>query len=280
MSRFKSQVAVVTGGASGLGKAIARRLAADGATVVITDVQSEQGARTASEYGLHFITHNVSDENHWSRVIDEVESRFGGLKILVNNAGVIETAGKASAENCPLSDWKRIFSVNVEGVFLGCRFGIRAMRRSGGGSIINMSSTAGLIATPDNVAYGASKAAVRHLTKSVAQYCAERQLHIRCNSVHPGIIITPLWEKLAIESAEAAGVTVEDILAEAKAMCPLNEFTLPEDVAATVAFLASEEARHMTGAKLMVDGGIVDCDTFRLRDEKSLKKLAAEKIDD
>lgn len=264
MGRLEEHVALVTGGASGLGRAIAQRLAADGASVVITDIQPDVGRATAAECGFLFIEQDVCDEVRWPLVLREVEERCGSLRILVNNAGVIGPMDAFSPENTRLADWRQIFAVNVEGLFLGCRAAIPAMRRAGGGSIINMSSVAALLATPYVTAYGASKAAVRQLTKSVAQYCAQEKLNIRCNSVHPGNVRTPLWdEQYAAGGARDRGVSVEEFIAQAKARIPLGDFTLPEDVAAAVAFLASEDARHITGAKLIVDGGLVNCDTYR-----------------
>jgi 3(or 17)beta-hydroxysteroid dehydrogenase len=263
MTRLQAKVALVTGGASGLGLAIAQRLAGDGARVVITDVQREIGATAAAKGGFLFLAQDVSDESRWAEVIQEVEQRCGGLHILVNNAGILGPMDKISPENTPLPQWRNIFAVNVEGVFLGCRAAIPAMRRAGGGSIINMSSIAGLLATPYATAYGCSKAAVRQLTKSVAQYCGEQKLDIRCNSVHPGNVRTPLWERQAAEASRARGVPVKQILDEARAACPLGDFTTSEDVAAAVAFLVSDEARFITGTKLIVDGGVVHCDSFR-----------------
>src|SRR5581483_7384071 len=181
---------------------------------------------------------------------------------LVNNAGVIEPTDSANPEDTRLSVWKKVFAVNVEGVFLGCRAAIVAMRRTGGGSIINISSIAGLLATPYATAYGASKAAVRQLTKSVAQYCAREKLSIRCNSVHPGDVRTPMWERHAAEVAAARNLTFEAVVAAERAVCPMNDFTRAEDVAAAVAYLASADARFVTGAPLIVDGGLVNCDTY------------------
>lgn len=264
MRRLERKTALVTGGASGLGKAIAHRLASEGSTVIITDVDASLGAETASQEGFLFLEQDVCDEARWAEVIREVEERCGSLHILVNNAGISGAIDAVSPENTTLINWKRIFSINVEGVFLGCRAAIPAMKRAGNGSIINISSVAGLLATPHNTAYGASKAAVRQLTKSVAQHCMAEGLRIRCNSVHPGVVITPLWERLAAETARLTDVSVSDVLARTKAQCPMNEFILPEDVAAVVAFLASDESRHITGTKVIVDGGIVGCDTFHL----------------
>jgi len=264
MQRLNDKVALVTGGAEGLGKAVAQRLAADGAKVAITDVQRDVGKATASEGGFTFIEQDVCDEGRWTQVIQEVEKRFGRLNILVNNAGILGPMDLVNPENTPLAVWRKIFAVNVEGVFLGCRAAIPAMRRAGNGSIINFSSVAGLLATPYATAYGCSKAAVRQLTKSVAQHCAQEKLNIRCNSIHPGIIITPLWLRQAEETAKLRGISPEQVIEEAKTEIPLGDFTLPEDVAAAVSFLASDDSRHVTGTKMIVDGGVINCDTYHL----------------
>jgi NAD(P)-dependent dehydrogenase (short-subunit alcohol dehydrogenase family) len=243
--------------------AIARRLALDGATVVISDLDSALGVAAAGTHGLTFLEQDVCDEALWTHVIGEIERRFGQLHILVNNAGILGPMSAITPEDTPLDVWRRIFAVNVEGVFLGCRAAIPAMRRSGGGSIINISSIAGLRASPYATAYGASKAAVRQFTKSVAQHCAERKLNIRCNSLHPGDVRTPLWDRAAEEMARARHVPVEEVIEEGRTDSPLGEFTLPEDIAAAAAFLASDDARHITGTKLIVDGGTVNCESYR-----------------
>jgi 3(or 17)beta-hydroxysteroid dehydrogenase len=213
---------------------------------------------------MTFIEQNVCDERRWPHVIAEAEQRCGLLSIVVNNAGILGRTDLANPETIVLEDWKKIFAVNVEGVLLGCRAAIAAMRRSGGGTIINMASITGLRASPHATAYGASKAAMRQLTKSVAQYCAEKKLNIRCNSVHPGIVRTALWERYAEGIALARGITVEAFIEETIARIPLGDFTMPADVAAAVSFLASDDARHITGTKLLVDGGIVNCETYRM----------------
>jgi 3(or 17)beta-hydroxysteroid dehydrogenase len=264
MRKLDQKTALITGGASGLGRAIAQRLASEGAYVVITDIDPKLGRSTATECGFTFVEHDVCDEAQWSHVIRHVEELRGSLDILVNNAGIVGPIDAVNPENSRLVDWKKIFSVNVEGVFLGCRGAIQAMRRSGGGSIINISSVAALLATPYATAYGASKAAVRQITKSVAQYCAQDRLNIRCNSVHPGDVRTPLWNKMAEDSAAARGIPVEDVIAEGRAACPMGDFTRVEDIAAAVSFLSSDDARHVTGTKLIVDGGIVNCDTYHM----------------
>lgn len=265
MSRLTGRTALVTGGAAGLGRATAERLAREGANVVISDVQTALGKATAAECACTFLEQDVRDEARWTSIVAEIERRYGPLSIVVNNAGIVGSADAATPESTGLSEWRSVFAVNVEGVFLGCRAAVAAMRRSGGGSIINIASIAAMLATPYATAYGASKAAVRQLTKSVAQHCAEQNLDIRCNSVHPGTVRTTLWERHAQRTALARGVSLEDIVAESTALIPLRRFTHAEDVAAVVAFLASPEARHITGAKFVVDGGVLDCDTYLMR---------------
>lgn len=257
------KVALVTGGASGLGRAIAKRLLQESASVVITDVNDDLGRDAARADGSFFLKQDVTDESRWREVVDDIERRFGQLDILVNNAGILGSSRSASPENTELSQWKLIFAVNAEGVFLGCRAALPAMRRTGGGAIVNISSVAGLLATPMATAYGASKAVVRHLTKSVAQFCVEQRLNVRCNSVHPGNIRTQMWDKYAEETARLQNLSFERIVCDGQGEVPMGDFTLPEDVAAAVCFLASAESRHITGVELCVDGGIVHCDTFR-----------------
>jgi 3(or 17)beta-hydroxysteroid dehydrogenase len=273
MGRLDGRTALVTGGASGLGKAIAARLAAEGAAVVISDLQRELGESTARELGestarelgestVRFLYQDVTSEEQWPLVLRQAAELAGPVSILVNNAGIAGAADLVSPEDTRLADWKQIFSVNVDSVFLGCRAGIAAMRASGGGSIVNMSSIAALLATPDSTAYGAAKAAVRQLTKSVAQHCAQEGLRIRCNSVHPGEVSTPLWQGYVAQTARVRGIAPEEIVREARARVPLGDMPEPQDVAAAVAFLCSDDARFITGAELIVDGGLIYCDTF------------------
>jgi 3(or 17)beta-hydroxysteroid dehydrogenase len=263
VSRLTGKVALVTGGASGIGRAIAERLSADGARVFISDIQTALGQSVAGEQHFEFLAHDVANESQWLDVIRRIAAECGGLHILVNNAGILSPPSElANPETTTLSDWRRLFAVNVEGVFLGCKTAIPAMQACGGGSIINISSVAALLATPFATAYGASKATVRHLTKSVAQHCAERRLNIRCNSVHPGIVRTTALDKAFAEAAAQRGVSVEVILKERQGAVPMGEFATLKDIAAAVAFLASDESRHMTGAHLVIDGGLVSCDTY------------------
>jgi NAD(P)-dependent dehydrogenase (short-subunit alcohol dehydrogenase family) len=267
MGRLDGRTALVTGGASGLGKAIAARLAAEGAAVVISDLQRELGERTARELGasttaVRFLYQDVTSEEQWPLVLRQAAELAGRVSIGVTPPAIAGAADLVSPEDTRLADWKQIFSVNVDSVFLGCRAGIAAMRAGGGGSIVNMSSIAALLATPDSTAYGAAKAAVRQLTKSVAQHCAQEGLRIRCNSVHPGEISTPLWQGYVAQTARVRGVPAEEIVREARARVPLGDMPEPEDVAAGVAFLCSDDARFITGAELIVDGGLIHCDTF------------------
>ena len=263
MTGLGNKVALVTGGASGIGKAIAARLAADGARVVISDVQQDTGRALAVQQGYDFVVHDVVDEQQWIALMRHLQSACGGLHILVNNAGVLSPPSeRANPETSTLSDWRRIFAVNTDGVFLGCKTAIPIIHASGGGSIINMSSVAALLATPFAAAYGASKAAVRQLTKSVAQHCAERRLNIRCNSVHPGIVRTVALDRAFAEAASQRGTALETILGERQGAVPLGSFARLEDIASAVSFLASDDSRHMTGAQLVIDGGLVDCDTY------------------
>lgn len=263
MQKLSGRVALVTGGASGIGRAIAERLTQEGAAVVITDVQRALGEQVASERGFLFLQHDVSNETQWTWVMQRVHDRHDRLDILVNNAGILGPMDATDPEATRLEDWRRIFSVNVESVLLGCRAAIPALHASGAGSIVNISSIAGLLATPYATAYGASKATVRHLTKSIAQHCLERKLRVRCNSVHPGDVLTPWWHAYAEQAAERRGVSVEAVMNEARSRIPMGDFARPEDIAAAVLFLASDDSRHMTGAKLIVDGGLMHCDTYR-----------------
>lgn len=263
VSNLAGKVALVTGGASGIGRAIAERLAADGAQVLISDVQTALGESVAAAQHFEFFRHDVVNEDQWLDLMSRIRGSYGGLHVLVNNAGVLSPPSElANPETSTLSDWRRIFAVNVEGVFLGCKTAIPAMHASGGGSIINISSVAALLATPFATAYGASKASVRQLTKSVAQHCAQHRLNIRCNSAHPGIVRTAALDKAFAEAASQRGVPFEAILKERQAAVPAGEFAKLQEIAAAVAFLASDDSRHITGAQLIIDGGLVDCDTY------------------
>jgi NAD(P)-dependent dehydrogenase (short-subunit alcohol dehydrogenase family) len=250
MDRVKGKVAIVTGGAGGLGKAHASLLAKEGAKVVVTDMDEAQGKRVADEINKQggeaiFIKHDVSKEIEWSRVIGETLERFGKLDILVNNAGV--NVWK-KIEDTSLDEWRWLMSINLDGVFLGTKYAMGAMKKSGGGSIINISSAAGIIGTLDTSAYHASKGGVRIFTKAAALECSKAgyDYNIRVNSVHPGVIKTPMVEGLLND---------EEKRKAALSWHPIGHFGEPEDIAYGVLYLASDESKFITGAELVIDGG-------------------------
>jgi NAD(P)-dependent dehydrogenase (short-subunit alcohol dehydrogenase family) len=248
--RLAGKVAVITGGASGIGAACARRFAGEGAKVVITDLQADKGGAVAAEIGGHFMTHEVSDEAQWRSVIADTLSLRGRLDVLVNNAGII---GGGSIEDCELDNWNRVMAVNVTGTMLGCKHAIPAMKANPGGpagSIINISSMAGYVGLPGAVAYTASKGAVRLLTKSVAVHCARSYKTIRCNSLHPGAIDTPLNQAAFDASGDPAAMR-----ALFATLQPVGRMATPDEMAACALFLASDDASFVTGSELLADGG-------------------------
>lgn len=255
MDRVKGKVALITGGASGLGRQAARRLAEEGARVVVTDLNEVGGAAVAEELGDSglFVAHDVTKETDWVRVVQASLDKFGRLDVLVNSAGV---GNMNSVEDCSLEEWKHVMSVNGDGVFLGCKHGIGAIKRTStepgaGGSIVNISSVSGLIGGHNLAAYNASKGAVRLLTKSVALHCSRQRYNIRCNSVHPTFIDTPMVRSM-IDSADDPA-RVEQKLAR---QVPLGHIGEPDDIAWGIVYLASNESKFMTGAEFVVDGGI------------------------
>jgi len=255
MGRVQGKAAIVTGGATGIGSAIASMLAKEGANVLITDIQP-YGIETARKIGCAFMEQDVADEKEWENIVATAEEKFGKVNILVNNAGIVDDLDSVSPEDTSLADWQRINRVNTEGVFLGCKTVIPAMRRAGGGSIINMSSLAALVATPFLTAYGASKAAVQQLTMSVALHCAEAGYGIRCNSVHPGQIKTDMFNALLLHFSKKTGMPFDKMEKEWVSRVPLATLGEPEDIAYGVLYLASDESKHVTGTKLVIDGGI------------------------
>ena len=256
--RVAGKVALVTGGASGIGRGCAELLAAEGATVVVTDLQDGAGGETVAAIAAAggkawYLHHDVTDEAAWEQVVAEVKSREGRLDILVNNAGI---AISASVIEMSLSDWRRQTGVNLDGVFLGVKHSIPLMRGSGdGGSIINMSSVAGLKGSATLGGYCATKGGVRLFTKAVAMECANAKDGIRVNSVHPGIIETPIW--LSIVNPQNPGANAPpDLDAMSTMAVPLGVKGVPLDIANGVLWLASDESRYVTGAELVIDGGL------------------------
>ncbi len=258
MGRVWGKVAIVTGGASGIGRGCAERLAEEGAIVVVTDVQEDLGKETvdgivASAGKAEFLCHDVTDEAAWKAVVEQVVARHGGLNILVNNAGI--GIGGSIVEML-LSEWQRQQAINLDGVFLGVKHCIPAMRDSGGGSIINMSSVAGLKGAPNLAAYNATKGGVRLFTKGVALECAQQRWPIRVNSVHPGIIDTPIWNSPINTAFLADGEEAVDPQAMAEMGVPTGKLGYPRDIANGVLFLASDDSSYVTGTELVIDGGL------------------------
>lgn len=253
MGRVEDKTALVTGAAQGLGAAIAALLAREGARVVLTDINvkgassladaiNEDGAGTAAA-----LEHDVSSEEDWKQTIEAIRGRFGRLDILVNNAGI---GSIGDVEQLSLENWRHVHAVDLDSVFLGCKYGIPLMKESGGGSIVNISSISGIIAAHNLAAYNSAKAAVRHLTKSVALHCAHKKNNIRCNSVHPAFVDTPILDGL---SQGRDKTLVFDKLCR---QIPLGRIGKPDDVAYAVLYLASDESGFVTGAEIRVDGGI------------------------
>jgi NAD(P)-dependent dehydrogenase (short-subunit alcohol dehydrogenase family) len=258
MGRLEGKIAIVTGAAAGIGRGIAELFAAEGAALVMTDIDETQGRRAADELRgrrgdrVLFIPHDVASEEGWHVVIDGTLARFGRLDILVNNAGIQISR---PLEEISLAEWRRMFQVNAEGPFLGTRMAIVAMKATGGGSIVNISSTFAMVADGLNAHYCASKAALRHFTKAAALYCADRGYNIRVNSVHPGVIRTPMVEREIADVTAARGLASDRTVREEwTQLCPLG-LGEPQDIAYGVIYLASDEARYVTGAELVIDGG-------------------------
>jgi NAD(P)-dependent dehydrogenase (short-subunit alcohol dehydrogenase family) len=258
MGRVEGKVAIVTGGASGIGAACAETLAREGAKVVLTDVDRPRGEALADRLraaGLEgrFLHQDVTDEARWTEVVAETERLFGGLHVMVANAGI---AVMGTVVDMSLADWRRQTAVNLDGVFLSVKHAIPAMRRAGGGgSVVLMSSVAGLRGSAGLAGYSATKGAVRLFAKSVALECAAERDGIRVNSVHPGIIETAIWEKMPAGLPEGRN-TALDARAIAAQGVPLGEPGQAADVAEGVLFLASDASRHITGSELVIDGGM------------------------
>lgn len=254
MGRVSNKMALVTGGAQGLGEAIAHMLAREGAKVSVSDI-NEAGARTVADAinaacgsGTAFaFAHDVTSEVDWKRVLEGAHAAMGGLNVLVNNAGI---GSMGSVEDESHETFRKVQEVDVDSIFLGCKHAIPLMRAHGAGSIVNISSIAGIIASHNYVAYNAAKAAVRHMSKSIALHCARTGGQIRCNSVHPTFINTPILDGVKKMFGETEG------LAKLARQVPLGRVGEPDDIAYAVLYLASDESGFVTGAELKVDGGI------------------------
>jgi NAD(P)-dependent dehydrogenase (short-subunit alcohol dehydrogenase family) len=253
---MKGKIALVTGAARGIGRGIAERFAAEGATVVVTDIREEEGSAVAFGLGERAAWRrlDVRDEAQWQATAAWLRDTWGRLDVLVNNAGITgfeEGFVPHDPEHASLADWHAVLATNLDGVFLGCKYAIPLMRAHGG-SIVNISSRSGLVGIPGAAAYAASKAAVRNHTKTVALYCAEQGLRVRCNSVHPAAILTPMWEPMLGSGPERMAREAEYVKDT-----PLRRFGTIEEVAALVVYLAADESGYTTGAEFVLDGGML-----------------------
>lgn len=262
MRRLEGHVGIVTGGSSGIGAACVRRLSEEGAHVVLTDV-----ALTDEDHGAALsLPHDVRDEAQWEQVVAATLERFGRLDFLVNNAGITSTQ---PIEEVTLEVWENILAINLTGTMLGCKHAVRAMRENPGGargSIVNISSMAGFVGLAQSAGYNATKGGVRLLTKSVAVRCASEYRAIRCNSLHPGAIDTPIHER-RLSSAPDRGAA----RAAMDALQPVGRMGTSDEMAACVAFLVSDDASFVTGTELVADGGwLADGGTTRLPPTRAL----------
>lgn len=257
MARLCGKNALVTGAAQGIGLAIARAFVAEGAQVVLTDIQTERGQIAAKAIGkqARFASLEFRLEADWERVIASILEKLKRLDVVVNNAGITgftDYPGPHDPEHATLEAWRAVHTTNLDGVFLGCKYAIQAMRPNRQGSIINLSSRSGVVGIPRAAAYASSKAAVRHHTKSVAPYCAQEGLAIRCNSIQPAAILTPMWDAILGEGEQR-----EINLRHYAASAPLCRFGTPDEVAALAVHLASDESAFTTEAEFNIDGGML-----------------------
>ena len=249
MARLDGKAVLITGAASGIGRATAAVLAAEGAAVALADIDEAGGSEAAQAIdNAVFHRLDVTDETDWARVTDAVVERFGRLDGLVNGAGIVLAA---SIEETTLEDWRGVMAVNLDGTFLGCKHVLGAMRVTGGGSIVNLSSVSGIVGGHNLAAYNASKGGVRLLTKSVALHCAREGYGIRCNSVHPAFVETPMVERLVAASADA-----DRARRSMARQVPLGRIAAPEEVALMIAYLISDDSAFVTGAEMVIDGGV------------------------
>lgn len=256
--RLSGKVALITGAAQGIGASTAHLFASEGATVIVSDIQDQKGKELAKAIGpsATYLHLDVKEEKEWKQVIDAILQKFAKLDILVNNAGITGFqegfVGPHDPEMASLESWRAVHAVNLDGVFLGCKYAIGAMKTNKGCSIINISSRSGLVGIPAASAYASSKAAVRNHTKSVALYCCEKGYDIRCNSLHPAAILTPMWEPM-LGSGKGREANIRAVAKD----IPMQRMGMPEDVAKSALFLASEDSLYITGTELTIDGGLL-----------------------
>ena len=250
--RLDGKVALVTGGASGLGACSARLMAQEGAKVVVTDIAEEAARQVVSDIGdnAHFIPLDVTNEQQWIDAIAGATDHFGALHVLLNSAGI---GLSKTVEEIELEEWRKVHAIDLEGVFLGCKHGVAEIKKHTGnigGSIINISSISGIIAGANMTAYNSAKGGVRLLSKSVALHCAKSGYNIRCNSVHPTFIDTPILDKYRDRFGN------EVMHQKLGRQVPLGRLGAPEEVGWPIVFLASDESSYMTGSEVIIDGGI------------------------
>jgi 3(or 17)beta-hydroxysteroid dehydrogenase len=256
--KFAGKIALVTGAASGIGRSTALLLAEQGAAVVIADVNEAGASAVATEIafaeGKAFaITLDVSSESAWEAAVQKILATYGRLDVAVNNAGL---SAASPVTETTLAEWRRVMAVNLDGVFLGTKHAILALRQGRGGSVVNVSSASGIKASAGASAYCASKAAVIQFTKTAALECAQRGDNIRVNAILPAGVMTPLWEQMDFFQKLVAEQGGKEAAWQALARStPLQRFARPEEVARGILFLASEESSYMTGAALILDGG-------------------------
>jgi 3(or 17)beta-hydroxysteroid dehydrogenase len=255
--RLNNKVVLVTGAARGIGESISQLFAKEGASVILSDINDEKGIITASNIkeDCEYIHLDVSSPEDWENAQEFIITKYGRLDVLINNAGItgfLETSGPHDPENLDFASWKKVHEVNTDGVALGCKTAIKLMKKSSAASIVNISSRSGIVGIPGAAAYAASKAAIRNHTKTVALYCAEKGYPIRCNSIHPGAILTPMWDAMLGE-----GPARNDAIKAIASDIPLGTMGSAEDVAYAALYLASNESKYVTGIELNIDGGIL-----------------------
>lgn len=256
-NRLENKIVLVTGGARGIGAAVCEVFSNEGATVIVTDILQEQGQQLAKSLNNNsvFYALDVAVESEWQSLTDYVLKEFGRLDALVNNAGITglaETEGAHDPENFELESWHQVHAINLDGVALGCKYGIKMMKTSKAASIVNISSRSGMVGIPGAAAYASSKAAIRNHSKTVALHCASHGYPIRCNSIHPGAILTPIWDAMLGEGPDR-----EEAIKHMASEIPIGHMGEPNDVAYAALFLASDESKYITGSELTIDGGIL-----------------------
>ena len=253
MGRVENKAAIITGAASGLGFAAAQKLMDEGAKVLLTDINEDvinsmpERLSNYSKTQFQTMVHDVANEESWINVIENAENQFGKINILVNSAGISLGADVVSTD---FEIWKKVHQVNLDSVFLGCKYAVPIMSKSGQGSIINLSSISGIVAGWNTAAYNSSKAGVRLLSKSVALYCAKKGYDVRCNSVHPAFVDTPILDPLKQAFGE------ENAVAKLSRQIPMNKIGDTDDVSYAILYLASDESKFMTGTEIVLDGGL------------------------